>query len=110
MWKLTVTLGLGLALITPAMADELSDVNQQVILCLYKASLQLDDRVSDVASIAPAVAGSCRQESARFYQLVRNRVPGPVDENEIAAYRRNHELDQARQVLLMKRADDRKQK
>jgi hypothetical protein len=54
MWKLTVTFGLGLALITPAMADELSDVNLQVILCLHKASLQLNDGVSDVASIAPA--------------------------------------------------------
>ena len=110
MWKLAGTLALVFALTPPAMADELSDMNQEVLLCLYKASLQLDDGVSDVASIVPAVADWCKKESTRFYQMTRARVSGPVDENEIAALRRSHELDQARIMLLMKRADDRKQK
>jgi len=91
-----------------AMADEAQDANQEVILCMYKAALQFDDSVSDVSSIAPAVADSCKEQSNRFYQILRRGVSGPVDEEKIRNAIRQRDLDTARMVILQKRADDRK--
>lgn len=91
-----------------AMADEAQEANQEIILCMYKAALQFDDGVSDVSSIAPAVADSCVDQSNRFYQILRRGISGPVDEDKIRAATRQRDLDKARMVTLQKRADDRK--
>jgi hypothetical protein len=110
MRKFTGALALLLAFTPLAMADSGADLNKEILLCMYKAALQLDDGVSDVASIAPAIVDSCKRESMRLDQHIRSQVNGPVDEVVIAAAWRKFELDKARMVLLAKRAEDRKTK
>lgn len=91
-----------------AAADDVQDANKEIVLCMYKAALRFDDRVSDVSSIAPAVAESCKSESNHLYQVLLREVNGPVDEEKIRNAMRQRDLDMARMAVLQKRADDRK--
>jgi hypothetical protein len=98
------------ALVPPVMAEEVEDAQKEVVVCLFAASQELDDRVSDVASIAPAVADACRQESRRYYQALRKTINAPIDETGMAAFEEKKDLDRARMVLLKRRAADRAQR
>lgn len=80
--------------------------NEDIMLCMYKAAINIDDRVSDVKSIAPYIVNICQNESDRFYEILRGRVNGPVDESRARHANREKDLEMAGRILIMKRADE----
>jgi len=95
---------------TQAVAEDLQakKANEDIMLCMYKAAIDLDDGVSDVSSLSPIIADWCKKESDRFYQIMRNGVNGPIDERVARQAIREKDLEMAGRIILMKRADERK--
>ena len=82
--------------------------NEDIMVCQYKAAIELDDGVSDLNSLAPIIADWCKSESDRFYQILRRSIRGPIDETATRQANREKDLQMAGRVILMKRADERK--
>ena len=82
--------------------------NEDIMVCQYKASIELDDGVSDVNTLAPIIADWCQKESDRFYQITRSRINGPIDEKVARQAIREKDLQMASRIILMKRTDERK--
>ena len=94
------------ALAVSAMAQSLSPdaerARQVAMKCLYKYSIQLDDGVSNVDSIAKVVANSCRQESIQFVDLWTNGVL--LDKNAILEKFFSTNIESASFFILNNRA------
>ncbi|BCB07068.1 hypothetical protein HHSLTHF2_09580 [Vreelandella venusta] len=82
--------------------------NEDIMVCMYKAAIDLDDGVSGVNSLAPIIADWCKKESDRFYQIMRRGINGPIDERVARQAIREKDLEMASRIILMKRADERK--
>lgn len=82
--------------------------NEDIMVCQYKASIELDDGVSDVNTLAPIIADWCQKESDRFYQITQSRINGPIDEKVARQAIREKDLQMASRIILMKRTDERK--
>ncbi len=81
---------------------------EDIMVCQYKAAIELDDGISGVESIVPAVANSCQNETNRFYHALRSSINGPIDEAAVQRATREKALQTANSIILMKRADERK--
>lgn len=51
------------------MSPQADEAHKAALLCLYKYSVQLDDGVSNVDSIAKVVANSCVREGTHFVDV-----------------------------------------
>lgn len=108
--KLLAPMAFLLVISSHAVAEDLEirKANQDMMLCQYKVALKLDDGVSDLNTLAPIIADWCKNESDRFDQIIRSRINGPLDEGVARQHMREHELHNARSIILMKRANERK--
>lgn len=108
--KYSIALIFAVVVSSEALAEGLQakKANEDIMVCMYKAAIDLDDGVSDVNSLAPIIADWCKKESDRFYQIMRSRINGPLDERVARQAIREKDLEMAGRIILMKRADERK--
>ena len=105
----TLAFGL-LVFVCNVKADDLEakQANQDIMVCQYKAAVELDDGISDITALAPVIAEWCQKESDRFFQITRSRIDGRIDEKVARRAIREKDLQMASRIILMKRADERK--
>ena len=82
--------------------------NEDIMVCQYKAAIELDDGIFGVNTLAPIIADWCKAESYRFYQIMRSGTNGPINERVARQAIRKKDLEMASRIILMKRADERK--
>ncbi|MOA13446.1 hypothetical protein D3C78_1334990 [compost metagenome] len=87
---------------------EAKKANEDIMVCQYKAAIDLDDSVSDARTLASIIADWCQEESDRFYLITQSRINGPIDERVARQAIREKDLQMASRIILMKRADERK--
>ena len=109
-WKYTASLIFGVMASNYVFAQDLQvkKANEDVMVCMYKAAIDLGDGVSGVNSLSPIIADWCKKESDRFYQVMRHGINGPIDEMVVRQAIREKDLEMASRIILMKRADERK--
>ncbi|WP_462167602.1 hypothetical protein [Pseudoalteromonas sp. GB43] len=108
--KYTAPLMLAAIVSSYASAEDLQakKANEDIMVCMYKAAIDLDDGVSDVSSLTPIIADWCKKESDRFYQITRSRIDGPIDKRRVQQAIREKDLEMAGRIILIKRARERK--
>ena len=73
--------------------------NEAIMVCQYKAAIDLDDGVSDVRTLSPIIADWCKKESDQFYRIIQRGINGPFDER--AARQANREKDLENDKVFM---------
>ena len=87
---------------------ELKEANKNIMICMYKAAVDLDDGVSGLNSLAPIIADWCKKESHLFFEIIRIGDNGSFDERAVRQANREKDLEMASRIILIKRADERK--
>ncbi|MGW8389819.1 hypothetical protein [Pseudoduganella sp. HUAS MS19] len=86
-----------------AMSPAAKEAHTRTLQCLNKYSVQLDDGVSNVETIAKVAANSCREESVRFVDLWTAGVQ-PIDKQAILAKVVSNNVESAQFYILSNRA------
>lgn len=82
---------------------EVKAANTQSLQCLAKYAAELDDKRTDVNTIAKAVANSCSRERANFIS-VATQGQGPLDLNTVRNRIYSNDIEAATFYLLSSRA------
>lgn len=89
-------------------SEAVEQANKQVFLCQYKAAARLDDGVSDVRSIVPAVVIACQRETAYFAEVIGGESGASPNDPRLRAAVEARNQQFATQTVLMQRAEARK--
>jgi len=96
---------MALSAMAQSMSSEAKEAQKVTFKCIYKYSVQLDDGVSNVETIAKVVANSCQKENIQFSEIFTSGVDlSPAGKQDIfdEIFRKNIEV--ASYYILTNRA------